>query len=89
MGNQSVEECASKARVICTLLENVPLYDIIDILSNVLIQIGVNYMDIDCEITPENIIQLVVDDKKKNGESLQNALAHQGLNMMLWLRKNK
>lgn len=71
-------------------LQGLPLYEQIEILANVLISLGISHMDISMEtseITPENIVQIVMNDRKNNGETLHNALAHQGLVMLMWLRQ--
>lgn len=73
-------------------LEDLHLHNIVEVLANVLISQGISHMDISgeiSEITPENVIDLVMTDKKNNGEKLHNALAHQGLVMLMWLRERK
>lgn len=59
----------------------------VEVLANVLMAIGCQYMNPAATITPENVIEVVMKDKQQNGETLHNALALQGLQMLLWLRK--
>lgn len=77
-------------------LQPATLGDRIDVLGNVMIQLGIGVMLKDHpELQPENgpldpeeIIELVAIDKR-NGESLGGALAHQGLLMLMWLQSGE
>jgi hypothetical protein len=82
----------NKVLEINEILQGLQLRNIIEVLSNVLISQGIARMSIPgeiSEITPENVVDLVMKDKQQNGESLPNALAHQGLVMLMWLRERK
>lgn len=71
-------------------LRGLSLSDTVEVLSNILILQGISRMNIPMEIseiTTDNVIDIVIKDKKQNGETLHNALAHQGLLMLMWLRK--
>ncbi len=73
-------------------LEGLSLYERIEIMANVMISSGMLYMSVPeeiSEITPENIVDIVIKDKNSNGETLQNALAQQGLVMLMWLSKKE
>lgn len=73
-------------------LKGLELHEVTEVLANVLISEGMSHMDISgeiSEITPENVVDIVMKDKSKNGETLHNALAHQGLVMLMWLRQRK
>ena len=79
MGNgQAVEQ-------IRDILTGLKLSAIVEIIANVLIQESAARMDIS-DLTPENILEVIIADKVKNGESLQNAVLHQGLLMLMWLK---
>lgn len=65
-------------------------YDVVEVIANVLISTGINRISMDIpEITPENVVDIIMKDKQQNGETLQNALAQQGLVMIMWLDKIK
>lgn len=79
MGNgQAVEQ-------IRDILTGLKLSAIVEIIANVLIQESAARMDIS-DLTPENILEVIIADKVRNGESLQNAVLHQGLLMLMWLK---
>lgn len=76
-----------ETKKIQSILSNFKIFDQIEILANVLIWQGFSKINAEIDnITPENIVEIVMNDKKKNGETLHNALAHQGLVMLMWLR---
>ena len=73
---------------IVSILKNKSLSHQIEILANVLIIIGANHIDLTKKnLTPENIAEIILNDRQKNGETIANALALQGLTMLLWLKK--
>lgn len=81
----NVEQTTAEA---LELLSDLNLRDQIEVMANVLISTGMARMSLpDGSITPENVVDIVMKDKSKNGETLHNALAHQGLVMLMWLRK--
>ena len=60
----------------------------VEILANVLMFLGVSGMEIPGDnINPRNIAQIVLKDRESNGETIANALAMQGITMMLWLEQ--
>lgn len=65
------------------------LKDQVEIMANVLLAIASKYIPVDEDITPENLVKVVLDDRSKNGESLHNALMHQALIMLMWLSNKK
>jgi len=81
MSEQIVESILQQTDACWNLEEKV------EVLANVLMAIGCQYIDPLVIITPENVIEVVMKDKQQNGEKLHNALALQGLQMLLWLRK--
>ena len=36
-------------------------------------------------LSPEEIVKYIINDRKTNGETLANALAQQGLELLMWL----
>lgn len=59
----------------------------VEVLSNVLIYLGMSKIDTsEPEITPENLVRIVLDDKKKNGETIYNAFVLQGIAMNQWYK---
>jgi hypothetical protein len=90
MGVRPMTDVSDRVLEINETLQGLPLREVVEALANVLISQGINHMDIPgeiSEITPENVVDLVMTDKQQNGESLHNAVAHQGLVMLMWLRK--
>jgi hypothetical protein len=67
-------------------LSSLSLRDQVEVLANVLMFTGVDNLVVDSgNIAPDNIAKIVLDDRISNGETIANALALQGLTMMLWL----
>ena len=60
------------------------IVDIIEILSNLMIQIG--FHDID---EKGDTIQSVTQDIESKGDTLHNALARQGMLMLTWMKSEK
>lgn len=65
------------------------LVEQVEIIANVLLAIASEYIPVDEDITPENLVKVVLEDRSKNGESLHNALMHQALVMLMWLSNKK
>jgi len=62
------------------------LRDQVEVLANVLMYIGASSMeDAPSNINQRNIAEIIMNDRKNSGETIANALATQGLTMMLWL----
>lgn len=71
-----------------SLLTALSLRDQVEILANVITLMGVSHLKgVPDQITPTNIAEVVLKDRKRNGETIANALATQGLTMLLWLEK--
>lgn len=63
------------------------LKDQLEVIANVLIRLGFSHMSIpETEINPNNVIEVVLNDKKIHGETLLNSVVHQGLLMLMWLK---
>lgn len=62
------------------------LADVLEVFGNVLIKTGVDYIDLDNP--PENEIELasiIIEDIRKNGETLPNAVVRQGMTILTWI----
>lgn len=66
------------------------LHDQLEILCQVVIRLGVSGMthsSLPENITPENVVEIVINDMNDQGETIWNSLARQGLLMLTWLSK--
>lgn len=80
---------SERSREIFDLLPN-SLVDSIEILANVLLLLGFKHMGTNEDLNKiETIIDYVAKYKKQHGETLEGALAHQGLLMLMWLNNRK
>lgn len=68
-------------------LSSLSLVDQVEVLANVLMFLGTGHMAVQGDINPDNIAEIVLKDRQSNGETVANALALQGLTMMLWLQQ--
>ena len=71
---------------IIKLLDNYPLEDKIELLANVFISLGTQFMDVE-KTEIKDVTSYILDDLERNGETLPNALARQGLIILTWLSK--
>lgn len=77
-----------KKTEIMELLEKENLLSQIEIIANVITEIGLKYIDTDVKkINIDNITDIVLKDIKKYGDTLPNSLVRQGMSMLLWLKK--
>lgn len=69
-------------------LRTYSMHDKIEIIANVLINLGCEGIQEipDRILKPEELIELIISNKKRQGETIYNALAHQGLIMLMWLK---
>jgi hypothetical protein len=74
-----------KAQEVQEVLSTLSLQEQIETLANVLINIGLQYMETDSSISKENILVTILKDRDKYGETIPNALALQGATMLLWI----
>lgn len=73
---------------ILELLNEKDIVSQIEIIANVITEIGLKYIDTDInKINIENITDIVLKDIKKHGDTLPNSLVRQGISMLLWLKK--
>ena len=71
-------------------LKNYTIQEKIEIIANLLIDIGIENIETKIEkISHKNIYDIVITDVKKHGDTLSNSLARQGIQMLLWLKKEK
>jgi len=64
---------------------DINIYDATEIIANLLIKLGSVYLDND-RITNKNIYDQIIKDVNKNGDTLPNSIARQGLIMLAWLK---
>lgn len=74
--------------VLSTLNKTERWQDRLEVLANVFIQYGAELMNSDeTELTPETAVMIVIDDIKKNGNTIGNSLAMQGITILEWLSR--
>jgi hypothetical protein len=86
-----MEEKEEMVEGILATLGDFGLRDQVEILGNVFLRLGVDEMERASaisigELTAHNIVEKVAEDVRENGETLGNALARQGLTILMWLR---
>ena len=60
----------------------------IEILANVFLAVGVDYIDVDVEqLNNKTIYEQILRDIKNNGDTLGNTLVRQGLMILDWLNE--
>lgn len=62
---------------------DINIYDAAEIIANLLVKTSSIYMDNDNQ---SNIYDKIVEDVNKNGDTLPNSMARQGLVMLTWLK---
>ena len=67
-------------------LDNFDLKDSIEVLANVFISLGTQFMDVE-QTEIKDVTSYILDDLERNGETLPNALARQGLIILTWISK--
>lgn len=76
---------------ILSALNQFDLKNGVEVLANVFLNLGLDQMTEEgadlVEISPETIADAIIKDVEKRGETLGNALARQGLTMMIWLEQ--
>ena len=70
------------------VLKSFSIRDKVEVLANVFIAIGIPNIKTTDEITRSNIIDIVLRDIEKNGQTLTNALVRQGLLILTWLKED-
>jgi hypothetical protein len=74
--------------------ENIELTDTLEIIANLLIAKGSDYLPIpaideeDSLLKAADLLTFIVDYRKRNGDSLPISTVYQGLTILLWLEKN-
>lgn len=76
-----------KVNQIIDLLNEETLNHKVEILANVFIRLGVVLIKQDSDFKIKNVTRYVLDDLERNGETLANALARQGLIILSWISK--
>ncbi len=69
---------------------NLDLYDLVEVLANVFIEQGCQYIDIEDSVQSKlELANKIVEDIRKNGETLPNSLVRQGLIILSWLKSKE
>lgn len=72
--------------IIKILNEQVSTTDQIELMANVLLNMGLSYMGADVsKMSRDELEQFIINDRKKQ-ETIGNALATQALLMLLWIK---
>jgi hypothetical protein len=72
---------------ILLLLRGKQIDDCAEVLANVFLELGVSNTKIKEKMNMKNIARIIFDDLDKNGETLGNSLARQGLLILSWLNR--
>lgn len=78
---------------ILALLSSLPLRDQVEVLGNVFLQLGFDSMVLEGspidigDVDGATVVELIAEDIRQRGETLGNALARQGLTILMWLNK--
>lgn len=96
MKNLELEEKYKLTNDIMDTLDEIPLRDAIEVLANVFMIYGLETMKQELEgqltaeqVTPELVIETVIDDIKTRGNTIGNSLAMQGLTILEWLDRKE
>lgn len=79
---------SEKEKAVQKIKQDLSLFSLkeqVEILANVLMFTGASRLGGASHIDKQNIADVIMKDRKSNGETIANALATQGLTMMLWL----
>ena len=68
-------------------LKNINLKIRIEVIAQLFIRWGMTFMLHKNQetLSPEEIVKFIINDRKINGETLPNASAQQGLELLMWL----
>lgn len=86
-----MEENKAALRGVIDQMEHLPLEAKVEVLANVFLRLGMENIETSKYEGIENndIFGIVLDDIKKNGETISNSLARQGLLLLTWIDKEK
>jgi len=69
---------------------NLDLYDLVEVLANVFIEQGCQYVNIEGSVQSKlELANKIVEDIRENGETLPNSLVRQGLIILSWLKSKE
>ena len=67
---------------IVNILNGIPLKDQMEIIANVMLRIGIQYIELDYS---KDLVENLLEDSRKNGENIPNAITMNGLTILTWL----
>jgi len=82
------QEKQERVETVLRLLNELSTKAKIEVLANVFIKIGLGNISTEENIDKINIVDVILRDIEKNGQTLSNALARQGLLILTWLKED-
>ena len=77
-----------KVELVLSTIEELNVKDKVEVLANVFISIGIDGINTEDKINKLNIADILLRDVENNGQIFANALARQGLLILIWLNKD-
>ena len=77
-----------RVETVLRLLDELSTKAKVEVLANVFIRLGLSKISTEENIDKLNIADVILRDIEKNGQTLPNALARQGLLILTWLKED-
>lgn len=81
------QEKQERVETVLRLLDELSTKAKVEVLANVFIRLGLSKISTEENIDKLNIADVILRDIEKNGQTLPNALARQGLLILTWLKE--
>ncbi len=82
------QEKQERVETVLRLLDKLSTKAKVEVLANVFIRLGLSKISTEENIDKLNIADVILRDIEKNGQTLPNALARQGLLILTWLKED-
>lgn len=82
------QEKQERVETVLRLLDELSTKAEVEVLANVFIRLGLSKISTEENIDKLNIADVILRDIEKNGQTLPNALARQGLLILTWLKED-
>lgn len=82
------QEKQERVETVLRLLDELSTKAKVEVLANVFIRLGLSKISTEENIDKLNIADVILRDIEKNGQTLPNALARQGLLILTWLKED-
>lgn len=82
------QEKQERVETVLRLLDELSTKAKVEVLANVFIRLGLSKISTEENIDKLNIADAILRDIEKNGQTLPNALARQGLLILTWLKED-